>query len=575
MEKTATKKRCSGIFRFLWVTHVLLLFIFTSIPVEAGNFLQGHRVNLNMSNVSLKKVIEEIKKQTNLSFVYNELDIKGLGLLDMQAENQTVEEVLNRILKNKRLRYEIVDNVIIIRRDNRVVSDPEDEKKTIKGHVTDEDKVPLPGVAVRVKGTTVGVATDMEGNYTLVYEDKGHIVLEFSFVGMKTHEEKPGNRSVLNVQLQSMSTDLEEVMVVAYGTTKKEAFTGSAVSVSGEQVMKEAANAISPEKALKGYVAGVRISRGGGQPGETVGLQIRGIGSISESTNPLYVVDGVPLSEDFDLNNLNPNDIEQMTVLKDAAATSLYGSRASAGVIIITTKKGQQGKTRFELTYERGFSSEAIKRQLKGYYMNGSEYTEYAVEAIKNYYLYSQNALPGMADENRYLVLQNDARVYALRHLNEYAKVVHPDDPLDGSFDYENLTEAQLEKYLTHPRNYNWYDAMFKKGSEDKINFSARGGTEKNNFYASLGYLRQSGITEGSEFKRFTARLALNNKVAQWLNFSVNQSIAYTEQESKLDSQGATVGNPISNLRAMNPTQPIYLPNGQLNQTPGFNLNNS
>ncbi len=571
MEKTAMKKRCTGIFRFLWVTHVLLLFIFTSIPVEAGNFLQGHRVNLNMSNVSLKKVIEEIKKQTNLSFVYNELDIKGLGLLDMQAENQTVEEVLNRILKNKRLRYEIVDNVIIIRRDNRVVSDPEDEKKTIKGHVTDEDKVPLPGVAVRVKGTTVGVATDMEGNYTLVYEDKGHIVLEFSFVGMKTHEEKPGNRSVLNVQLQSMSTDLEEVMVVAYGTTKKEAFTGSAVSVSGEQVMKEAADAISPEKALKGYVAGVRISRGGGQPGETVGLQIRGIGSISESTNPLYVVDGVPLSEDFDLNNLNPNDIEQMTVLKDAAATSLYGSRASAGVIIITTKKGQQGKTRFELTYERGFSSEAIKRQLKGYYMNGSEYTEYAVEAIKNYYLYSQNALPGMADENRYLVLQNDARVYALRHLNEYAKVVHPDDPLDGSFDYENLTEAQLEKYLTHPRNYNWYDAMFKKGSEDKINFSARGGTEKNNFYASLGYLRQSGITEGSDFKRFTARLALNNKVAQWLNFSVNQSIAYTEQESKLDSQGATVGNPISNLRAMNPTQPIYLPNGQLNQTPGFN----
>ena len=117
-----------------------------------------------------------------------------------------------------------------------------------------------------------------------------------------------------------------------------------------------------------------------------------------------------PSVEDFDLNNLNPNDIEQMTVLKDAAATSLYGSRASAGVIIITTKKGQQGKTRFELTYERGFSSEAIKRQLKGYYMNGSEYTEYAVEAIKNYYLYSQNALPGMADENRYLVLQNDAR---------------------------------------------------------------------------------------------------------------------------------------------------------------------
>ena len=572
MEKTATKKKHSGILRLLWVTHVLLLFTFASVPAKAVNLLQGYRINLNLSNVSIKNVIEEIKKQTNLSFVYNELEIQDVGLLNMKVENQTVEKVLDQILKDKRLCYEIVDEVIIIRRDNRPVpAPPQDTKKTIKGNVTDENNLPLPGVAVRVKGTTIGVATDVDGNYTLVYEDNGHIVLEFSFIGMKVHEEKPGNRSVLNVQLQSISTDLEEVMVVAYGTTKKEAFTGSAVSVSGDKVMREAADAVSPEKALKGYVAGVRVSRGGGQPGETVGLQIRGIGSISESTNPLYVIDGIPLSEDFDLNNLNPNDIEQMTVLKDAAATSLYGSRASAGVIIITTKKGQEGKTRFEVTYERGFSSEAIKRQLKGYYMSGGEYTRYATEALKNYYLYSQNALPGMSDEDQYLTLQNDARIYALQNLNTYAKIVHPDDPLDGTFDYKNLTQAQLEKYLTHPRNYNWYDAMFKNGSEDKINFSARGGNQKTNFFASLGYLRQSGITEGSDFKRFTARLALNNKTAQWLNFSMNQAIAYTEQETKLDYQGATVGNPISNLRAMNPTQPIYLPNGQLNQTPGFN----
>lgn len=550
----------------------LCLCLLSFFPAKADGFLQSYRVSLHLNNATVKSVIEEIKKQTDLSFVYNELDVKGISPFDIRVEEKSVEEVLTQVLKDKSLRYEIVDNVIIIRRDNRPVESAQQTvKKTVSGTVTDETNVPLPGVAVRIKGTATGVATDIDGKYTLVYEDNGHIVLEYSFVGMKTHEEKPGNRSVINVQLKAIATEMEEVMVVAYGTTKKEAFTGSAVSVQGDKVMREAAGAVSPEKALKGYVAGVRISRGGGQPGEKVGVQIRGIGSLSESTEPLYVIDGIPMSQDFDLNNLNPNDIEQMTVLKDAAATSLYGSRASAGVIIITTKKGQEGKTQFEVNYERGFSSEAIKHQLKGYYMNGPQYTEYAMEALKNKYLHTMNALPGMSDENLYTALQEEAVLYALKNLHESAKIVHPDDPLDGTFDYDNLSPEQLQKYLTHARNYNWYDAMFKNGSEDKINFSAKGGNQKNNFFASLGYLRQSGITEGSDFQRFTARLAINNKVSQWLTFSMNESIAYTEQESKLDSQGATVGNPISNLRAMNPTQPIYLPNGKLNPRPGFN----
>ena len=577
MERTCQilKKRYSGFVWTVGVTQMLLLIVLLSgFQVHAKNILQDYRLSLNMTDVSVKSAIEEIKRQTNLSFVYNELDMKGTGHIDLNFQNSEVREILKYILKDTKLRYDIVDNVIIIKRDDRQSSSsPQTKKRTVKGVVSDENDVPLPGVAVKVKGLHVGVATDIDGKYELMVDDNPNTTLEYSFVGMKTREEKIGARSQINVKMESSSTDLGEVMVVAYGTTKKEAFTGSAVSVSGDKVMREAAGAVSPEKALKGYVAGVRVSRGGGQPGETVGLQIRGIGSISESTNPLYVIDGVPISENFDLNNLNPNDIEQMTVLKDAAATSLYGSRASAGVVIITTKKGLEGKTKFELNYERGFSSPAIKRQLKDYYMTGGEYTEYAVEAIKNYYLYSKKALPGMAAEGQYQALQNEAGLYALQNLNTYAKILHPDDPMDGSFNYKTLTPEQLQRYLTSPRNYDWYDAMFKNGSEDKVNFSARGGTQKNNYFASLGYLRQSGVTEGSDFKRFTARLSINNKATEWLNFSMSEAIAYTEQESKIDFQGAVVGNPISMLRAMNPTQPIYMKDGSLNQKPGFSPN--
>lgn len=245
----------------------LCLCLLSFLPVKADSFLQSQQISFSLNNATIKRVIEEIKKQTNLSFVYNELDIKGIAPFDIRVEDKNVEEVLEQVLKNKPLRYEIVDNVIVIRRDNRPVeSSQQTVRKTVSGTVKDENGVALPGVAIRVKGTTTGVATDIDGNYTLVYEDNGHIVLEYSFIGMKTHEEKPGNRSVINVQLQSTATEMEEVMVIAYGMTKKEAFTGSAVSVKGDQVMREAAGAVSPEKALKGYVAGVRISRGGGNP---------------------------------------------------------------------------------------------------------------------------------------------------------------------------------------------------------------------------------------------------------------------------------------------------------------------
>ena len=199
-------------------------------------------------------------------------------------------------------------------------------QKIVKGVVTDESGVPLPGVAVKIKGQHVGTATDVSGHYQLTIDNRLDVVLEFSFMGMKTQEVKVGDRTEISVQLEALQTQLDEVMVVAYGTTKREAFTGSAVSVKSDKLTQAAASKTSPVQALQGNVAGVRFSNTSGQPGDLSAVQIRGIGSLNESTAPLYVVDGVTISAG--LNMLNPEDIESMTVLKDAAATSLYGNRA-------------------------------------------------------------------------------------------------------------------------------------------------------------------------------------------------------------------------------------------------------
>lgn len=559
------------IWKFMRLFTFLMLFFVVGAAAES--YSQKQLVTLDMKQGTVNELFKKIRKQTGLQFVYNEAYVKGMSLVNLSVEAETVESVLERVFRDTPYRCVFEEDVIYVTKANRnlTAASQQTEKIVLKGKVTDQEGEPLPGVTIMVLGTTNGISTDIDGNYELKVDKNPDQIIQFSFIGMKTHQEKLGNRTTINVKLESQDVTMDEVMVVAYGITKKESFTGSAVSVKGDKIMREAAGSISPEKALKGYVAGVRVSRGGGQPGEVADLQVRGIGSITQATTPLYVVDGIPISSSHDLNNLNPNDIENMTVLKDAAATSLYGSRASNGVIMITTKRGQEGKTVFEVNYERAISMEATPHQLKGYYMDGGELTRYSLEALKNSYLKTYDALPGMSNGGAYVQMQAEATRYALKNLNENAQIRHPDDKMDGTFDYKNMTDAQLNKYLTHPLNYDWYNAMFKKGAEDKFNLSARGGNEKTNFFASLGYLNSRGITEGSYFERFSGRGSINNKATNYLDFTLIQSFAYTKQENKLDAQGATAGNPISMLGYMNPTLPIYLADGTPNPRPGFN----
>ena len=261
----------------------------------------------------------------------------------------------------------------------------------VTGVVTsEEDGLPIVGASVLVKGTTVGTVTDLDGNFTLTNVPSSAKTLVVSFIGLQTQE--VAIKPIMKITLKSDSEMLDEVMVVAYGTTKKSSFTGSASTIKAEQITSGSKESL--DKAFSGKMAGVRVASATGDPGSMGEMNIRGVGSINGSKTPLYVIDGVVMKSDDDMNyygksqsvlsTLNPDDIESMTVLKDAAAASLYGSRAANGVVIITTKSGKEGKTRVTYNGEVGWNKMAVDQYNM---MSASEYIAYAREALANYYL--------------------------------------------------------------------------------------------------------------------------------------------------------------------------------------------
>lgn len=252
------------------------------------------------------------------------------------------------------------------------------QNKTITGRVTSPGEPEgLIGVNVLVKGTTIGVVTDLDGRYTLLAPESA-TTLVFSYIGYRSVEEQIGNRSEINVVMEEDSQNLEEVIITAYGgTVDKGNFTGSAVALKGDQIANRPINNVV--NAIEGQAPGVITTSASGQPGSTPAVRIRGIGSVNSSSSPLYVVDGVPY--DGALSNLNPEDIEDMTILKDASSAALYGSRAANGVIMITTKTGKKNKPTFNLRLQQGISSRALPEYDR---VNADQYYPLVWESLRN-----------------------------------------------------------------------------------------------------------------------------------------------------------------------------------------------
>lgn len=377
------------------------------------------------------------------------------------------------------------------------------QERTISGTVSDESG-PLPGVSVLKKGTTSGTETDFDGNYSI--KAKTGDVLVFSFVGMKTAERVVGSSNNISLTLET-DNFLEEVIVVGYGTATKQSYAGTAATVATENL--EAKSFSNVSQALTGEVAGVTVINTSGQPGTIGTVRVRGYGSPNGNRAPLYVVDGIPFAGTFDLNSVNPADIKSTTVLKDATATAIYGSRGANGVILITTKSGSSSeKSYIEADVKSGVNVQIIPRY--SVIKSPEEYIGLVWEGLYNRGVVTGNADPvGFA--NATLLGGNViGEGYNMWNVTDAASLI---DPATRS------VRAGVQR-LFDPERY--ADFAFGEGIRTEANLRMGGGSAKSKYFVSMGYLDDSGYSLNSDFKRYTTRINLTSDVKDWLKLQSN-----------------------------------------------------
>jgi TonB-linked SusC/RagA family outer membrane protein len=404
------------------------------------------------------------------------------------------------------------------------------QSRTITGKVTGAgDGEPLPGVSVVVKGTTTGTATSADGSFSVNVPANAN-TLVFRYIGYMTKEVALGSGNTISVSMDLDNKQLAEVIVTGYGTTVKSEVTGAVATVSSEKLQDRPLPSV--EQVLQGQVAGLQSVSGSGQPGAAQSIRIRGIGSINAGSDPLYVVDGIIINagdisrnttSSNQLAGLNPNDIESVTVLKDAASTSIYGSRGANGVIVITTKKGRAGKTKFNFSTEYGFS-EVAKRPEAGQFLNAAEWLELTREGLVN----------------------------------------------------AGTAPADIEKTMASVGegsgvDTDWYDLVTRSGTQQSYNLSASGGNEKTQFYVSGSLFDQEAPIIGSEFRRISGALNLNHKVNEKISFFNTLNISNINQNTP--SAGGGFANPVLATAFLFPTKNPYNPDGSYNISRDGNVN--
>ena len=397
---------------------------------------------------------------------------------------------------------------------------------------------------VQIKGTTTGTSTDDDGTFSIKVPKDG--VLIFSFVGYKTTEVEVKGRTHIDVLLESDALELDETLVVAYGTQKKSSFVGSATQLKGESLKKMQTTNVS--KALEGAVAGLQTSSSSGTPGSGASIQIRGFGSVSASRDPLIVVDGTPY--EGGLNSIPPQDIESITVLKDAAANSMYGARGSNGVIMITTKRGVEGKVTINFDAKVGVNSRAVPAY--DVISNPGQYYELTWEAMRNSYYYT-----GTIED------------YAAAGAHASANIINGDGGLGPYNIYKNVADGELIDPTTGKLNPNatirkwnddWNKDIFRNGLRQEYSLSVSGGSDKTQGYMSVSYLNDEGYVPKSGFKRIAVRTKLDQTVTNFIKAGINLAYSNTDQDRySSSSEGSNYSNMFMFSQNIAPIYPIYL----------------
>ena len=413
------------------------------------------------------------------------------------------------------------------------------------GKITGTDGKPLAGVTIQIKGTTTSVASKADGTFVLNAE-KGAILV-VSSIGYETRELKVGDKA-LDIQLSVKTEDLSEVVVVAYGTQRKEALTGSVGQIKAEAIAKRPLNNVTA--AIEGAIPGVVTSTVNGQPGSGLSIRVRGFGSINASSDPLFVVDGVPYVGGT--SNINPDDVESITVLKDASATALYGSRAANGVVIITTKRGKKGRNNVSAKFSQGVATRGLPEYET---LNASQYYPIMWEAYRNSLVYPSTGV-GISRDSAGRVASGLTSRTGIANLLAYNPFNVPANTIVGT-DGKINPNAQL----IYPDDLDWTKDLMRNGIRSDYGITFSGGADKSDYFFSAGYLKENGYTIRTDFERFTTRLNVNVQPKTWLKTGLNISGNITRSNTARDGGSTSFVNPFFFSRNIGPIYPVYAHN--------------
>ncbi len=459
------------------------------------------KIDLSLTNVTLKEFFSTVEKKLGYSFMYSNVDIDDSKRISVDVKNATINSLLDKVFKDQPLSYEISTNKIVLTKTDKTNLQQPTQSKKIKGVILDETGEPIIGVSVVIKGTTRGTTTDLDGKFDL--DASTNEILLISYVGFEKQEIKINDKTLFDIKLKEDSKILDEVVVIGYGTLRKSDLTGALASVDTKDIATKATS--NPAEALQGVVAGVNVQKNSGLAGAGASVKIRGVNTFG-SNEPLYVIDGFPGS----INSVNPNDIESMEILKDAAAAAIYGSVAANGVIIVTTKNGKSGKTQVDINSYASVTKTA--KRLK------------------------------MLDAEGYLAVHK--RMY--EEYNRY-------DP----------NPVKLPAYLSNPGSHNtdWQDEVFRTGFSTTQSVAIRGGQTDTKYALSANLTEEKGIVVSNSMTQQNGRMKISTKKNI---FTIDGNMAFTGTKRK------TPNFSLKEVYMISPLVPVH----DENEKYGFGLTN-
>jgi TonB-linked SusC/RagA family outer membrane protein len=503
---------------FIAMKLAFILSLVCSLQLSASVYSQNTRLNLKVNKLSLVEVLKEIRNNSEFSFVYDLEDVEYVQSVSLNTKDASVEEILEVCFENTNLTYDIVDKVVVIMQkpDEAPANKEVQKKKEFKGTVTDKDGNTLPGVSVVVKGSFLGTTTDGNGKYKIVVPAKAE-VLVYSFVGMISKEITLGDRTEINVTLQSIAAKLMEVVITGYGQIEKRKLSSSVVTVHAKDLNE--GGVVSLDQMLEGKITGLAVMGNTSTPGAATKIRIRGSSSITGNREPVWVVDGViiedpvPIStQDLnDLDNVNlignaisfidPEDISRIDVLKDASATAIYGVKAANGVIVVTTKKGRIGKPK--IRYSTSYSWQTRPSYSKLHLMNSKERVEVSEEIYNRGLLYKTEP----AD------IGYEGALYDLFNLN--------------------INESQFDSRIQKlkEQNTDWFDILFDTALTQKHSVSISGANDKTNYYFSGGFSDSKASISGTGMKKYNALMKMSYNINKKLRLSLQLRGAFNDKE--------------------------------------------